>query len=160
MMTCESVVLGSRAMAVGRINHYSIRTSDLETTRRFYVEVVGLTVGPRPPFPFPGFWLYSGDHASPENAVVHVIGIEGADVAYARAPQSGGSSGLRGVTGPVDHIAFTASGLNEMRARLEAMNVPFRLRTVPLTGAHQIFLEDPAGIILELNYAPHELRAS
>ena len=45
------------------INHLSIRTLDMESTRRFYVDLLGLSVGPRPAFPFPGLWLYRGDHA-------------------------------------------------------------------------------------------------
>lgn len=144
-------------MPVGKINHYSIRTPDIEATRKFYTEVVGFTVGPRPPFKFPGLWLYSGDHASPENAVVHIIGIDAADAEYERAKRAGGNSGVTGVTGPVDHIAFSATGLSEMKAKLERMDVAHRLRTVPLTGLHQLFLEDPSGIVLELNYAAHEL---
>jgi len=58
------------------INHLSIRTLDMESTRRFYVDLLGLTVGPRPTFPFPGLWLYCGDHAHVANAVVHVIGMD------------------------------------------------------------------------------------
>lgn len=145
-------------MSVRRIDHYAIRTADLEPTRRFYTEVVGLTVGPRPPFEFPGLWLYCGDPGAPGNAVVHVIGIDAADKEHLRAPTADGSSSA-GVTGPVDHIAFGATGLAEMRAKLESLGVPYRLRTVPQTGLHQIFLEDPSGIVLELNYAAHEVEA-
>ena len=50
------------------LNHYSIRTTDLEASRRFYADVLGLTVGPRPDFPFPGLWMYRGDHADVANA--------------------------------------------------------------------------------------------
>ncbi|NBY16471.1 MAG: glyoxalase, partial [Betaproteobacteria bacterium] len=35
------------------LNHFSIRTMDLDRTRDFYERVLGLTVGPRPDFPFP-----------------------------------------------------------------------------------------------------------
>ena len=45
-------------MEIKRIDHYSIRTLDVEASRKFYTEIIGLTVGPRPAFPFPGFWLY------------------------------------------------------------------------------------------------------
>ena len=56
------------------LNHFSIRSSDLAACERFYVGVLGMTVGPRPDFPFPGLWIYRGDHADPANAVVHIIG--------------------------------------------------------------------------------------
>ena len=55
-------------MALDRLDHYSIRTTDLDTTRDFYVEVLGLSEGYRPTFDFPGHWLYCG-----ERAVVHLI---------------------------------------------------------------------------------------
>ena len=45
------------------LNHYSIRTTDLDACRAFYENVLGLTVGPRPEFPFPGLWMYAGDQA-------------------------------------------------------------------------------------------------
>ena len=63
-------------MPLSKIAHYSIRTLDLEATRKFYTEVMGLTVGPRPTFNFPGLWLYNGSHDSYDNAVVHIIGID------------------------------------------------------------------------------------
>ena len=43
------------------LNHYSIRSSNLPACERFYVDVLGLRVGPRPAFAFPGLWLYAGD---------------------------------------------------------------------------------------------------
>jgi catechol 2,3-dioxygenase-like lactoylglutathione lyase family enzyme len=58
------------------LNHYSIRTADLDACRRFYVDVLGLEVGPRPNFSFPGLWLYAGDTSQWSNAVVHIIGID------------------------------------------------------------------------------------
>ena len=51
-------------MPLSKISHYSIRTLDLEATRKFYTEALGFTVGPRPPFNFPGLWLYNGSHDS------------------------------------------------------------------------------------------------
>jgi hypothetical protein len=37
-----------------------VLTDDIESTRRFYCDVVGLRVGERPPLAFPGYWLYAG----------------------------------------------------------------------------------------------------
>ena len=61
------------------LNHFSIRTTDLDASRRFYADVLGLSVGPRPDFPFPGLWMYRGDHGDVANAVVHLIGIDRSD---------------------------------------------------------------------------------
>jgi len=52
-------------MTITKLAHYAIRTADLEASRRFYTEVIGFRVGYRPPFPFPGIWLYQ-DEDHPE----------------------------------------------------------------------------------------------
>ena len=138
------------------LNHFSIRTTDLEASRRFYAEVLGLSVGPRPDFPFPGLWMYSGDHAEVANTTVHLIGIDAA------APQ-----GLQGYlgdrdertlvgSGAVDHIAFFTEGLHATLAHLTSLGVACRQRTVPSIGLHQLFLTDPNGVVIELNFPASE----
>lgn len=133
------------------LNHFSIRTTDLEACRGFYAEVLGLTVGPRPDFPFPGHWMYRGDHADVANAVVHIIGIDANDPTGLNQYLGDREVGVTG-SGSVDHIAFFADGLAEMLAHLRQRGVAFRERTVPSIGLHQLFLDDPAGIVIELNY--------
>jgi len=147
-------------MPVGRLDHYSIRTFDIEASRRFYTEVMGFTAGFRPPFKFPGLWLYNGAQYPETTGVVHIIGIDPddpqglKDYLGDRDPAS-----LEG-TGTVDHMAFTATGLADMRARLARHNVAFRERTVPSLGIHQVFFEDPSGVTLELNYPAAEAAAA
>lgn len=139
-----------------QLSHYSIRTLDLEASRRFYTEVMGFTVGPRPNFPFPGLWIYSGPHDSYSNAVVHIVGIDLNDPEGLK--QYLGDRDLDSLkgTGTVDHIAFFATGRAQMLARLKGQGVPFREREVPTLGLHQIFLEDPSQVTIELNYPAHE----
>src|SRR6516165_5635530 len=50
------------SMSVGMLDHYNVSTRNLRDTVRFYEEVLGLVNGPRPPFDFPGAWLYSEGH--------------------------------------------------------------------------------------------------
>ena len=134
------------------LNHFSIRTTDLDATRVFYETVLGLTVGPRPPFPFPGLWLYNGDHASTANAMVHVIGMDKNDPEGLKQYLGDRDvSSLHG-TGAVDHIALMAAGLESMLENLKRLGVPCRERTVPAIGLHQLFLDDPCGLVIELNY--------
>jgi hypothetical protein len=59
-------------------------------------------------------------------------------------------------SGAVDHIAFFATGLEEKLKQLKVLALPYQERTVPVIGLHQIFLEDPNGIVIELNYPTHE----
>ena len=56
-------------MPLGTLQHYTIEPSDLERTRNFYCDVLGLENGYRPPLDFPGYWLYSGGVAT-----VHLMG--------------------------------------------------------------------------------------
>jgi catechol 2,3-dioxygenase-like lactoylglutathione lyase family enzyme len=156
MLRSADAIEGGR-MAL-HLNHYSVRTDDLERTRRFYTEVLGLTVGPRPAFDFPGLWLYTGSHENYAHATVHVIGTGGDDrkglEQYLGDRAAESSKG----TGSVDHIAFSATGLREMLAHLDVLGIPYRQREVPTLGVRQVFLEDPNAVTIELNYPAHEPR--
>ena len=135
-------------MSITRLDHYSIRTTDLERTRAFYTEVVGLEAGPRPNFPFPGVWLYNDGRA-----VVHVVGIDLNDPAGLIA-YLGDDKPLQDVagTGTIDHVAFVCSDIDAMRERFAAAGLATRERDVPTLNLKQIFLEDPNGVTLELNF--------
>lgn len=146
-------------MPVGKLDHFSIRTLDIEASRRFYTEVMGFAAGFRPPFDFPGLWLYNGAPYPESTGVVHIIGIDPddpqglKDYLGDRDPSS-----LEG-SGSVDHMAFTATGQVDMRDRLRRHQISFRERTVPALGLHQVFLEDPSGVTIELNYPAAEAAA-
>ncbi len=136
-------------MPLGPLQHFTIEPADLERTKDFYCTVLGLENGDRPPLGFPGYWLYSGGIAT-----VHLLGP--------RQPREG--IVVRGTekdfpdTGRFDHIAFAATDLPGMRQRLQSHQVTFREQVVPRTGAAQIFLYDPDGIGVELNFPPPDAR--
>ena len=54
-----------------RPDHFTIVTDDLDATEAFYTELLGLTVGSRPDFKFPGLWFYAN-----EAAILHVVKVE------------------------------------------------------------------------------------
>ncbi len=143
-------------MPVERLDHYSIRTTDLEASRQFYTSVLGFQVGPRPPFNFPGLWIYAGEPAAGSNGVVHIIGIDPNDPEGLKAYLGDKGVAAQSGTGTVDHIAFAATGLADMRRRCQQLAVATRERTVPALGLHQMFLEDPSGVTIELNYPASE----
>jgi catechol 2,3-dioxygenase-like lactoylglutathione lyase family enzyme len=138
------------------LNHFSIRTLDMAATEAFYSKVLGLTAGPRPPFQFPGFWMYAGSHDNYANAVVHIIGMDKNDPEGLKKYLGDRDVSSMHGSGAVDHIAFFATGLETMLKHLKSINVPFRERTVPSIGLHQLFLDDPTGIVIELNYPEAE----
>jgi catechol 2,3-dioxygenase-like lactoylglutathione lyase family enzyme len=141
------------------LNHFSIRSADLPACERFYCDALGLVVGPRPPFPFPGLWLYAGDTALPSNAVVHIIGVDRNDPeGLKRYLGDRDEAGLKG-TGAVDHLAFFNTGLAETLARFQRLGLACRERTVPALGLHQVFVDDPQGVVIELNFPATEKAA-
>jgi catechol 2,3-dioxygenase-like lactoylglutathione lyase family enzyme len=142
-------------MPLTKLAHFSIRTTDLDASRAFYVDVLGIKEGFRPPFDFPGVWLYQGGDEA-DFGVVHLIGIDANNpsglVAYLgdKSPDS-----LTG-SGSVDHLAFLATDLADVRRRLARAGVESRERTVPSLGLHQVFIEDPSGVTIELNFPAAE----
>ena len=114
------------------LDHHNIRTSKTRETMNFYTEILDFSEGFRPPFNFPGAWLYAG-----ESAVIHLVF---------------GDSEPSDNNNPVDHIAFEASGYQETMQRLESANWEYRCSDVPDRKIRQIFLVDPNGVKLELNF--------
>jgi catechol 2,3-dioxygenase-like lactoylglutathione lyase family enzyme len=126
----------SPGVPVTEMNHFTVLARNLDETRSFYVEILGLTEGPRPPLGFPGAWLYAGDRP-----VLHVVG----DRPLPADPR-----------GVLDHMAFSATGLSEVAKRLDAANVPYDLRRQPESRVWQLFFFDPNGARVELDFDPFE----
>jgi catechol 2,3-dioxygenase-like lactoylglutathione lyase family enzyme len=147
-------------MPIGQLDHYSIRTLDVEASRKFYTEVMGFEAGFRPPFDFPGLWLYNGAPYPASCGVVHIVGVDLNNPQGLKDYLGDRELGSLTGTGIVDHMAFAATGLAEMRARLKRHRIEYRERTVPSLGLHQVFLEDPSGVTIELNYPAAEAQAA
>ncbi len=119
-------------------SHYNLTAPRalLEELRTFYCGVVGLSVGPRPPFQSFGYWLYADKHD-----VLHLT--ESAP----ERPKPGAPATT------FDHAAFTCTGRVEFEHRLALLGMTFQLVQVPETGQVQLFLHDPAGNGVELNFS-------
>jgi catechol 2,3-dioxygenase-like lactoylglutathione lyase family enzyme len=123
------------------LDHATIVTPDLEDVRRFFVDIVGLSVGTRPPFAVDGYWLCADGRP-----VIHLI----------EATLPGGAGR---VVPRIDHIAFRIDIAAEWRAlteRLRAADVPFQLAEVPLSGERQLFVALGAGVVVEFVTALHD----
>ena len=97
-------------MPITQMQHYMVLSKDLEKTRRFYCDVLGLRTGPRPPFDFEGLWIYVGDVA-----VVHVAG----QASYEETGRLVERGAERHGSGSVDHIAFAANNYDELVASFQ-----------------------------------------
>lgn len=127
-------------MALEALDHYTVSCKDLVATRDFYRDVLGLEEGFRPNLGFAGHWLYCGDVP-----VVHLLMRDGAALENRNAEQGGD-------TGSLDHIAFRGRDVQAMIARLKAGNIPFRESRIADIGLHQLFVRDPNGIMVEMNF--------
>jgi catechol 2,3-dioxygenase-like lactoylglutathione lyase family enzyme len=126
-------LLGDPEMLLS-FNHVTVRSQDLERTERFYTAVLGLRSGWRPAFAQAGLWLYMGDAAA-----VHVLLANGEEAA-----------------GRIDHFAFNAQGLSGFLQRLKDVGQAYRLKRLPNDGDWQLFLHDPDGTLIEIDFPAHE----
>jgi catechol 2,3-dioxygenase-like lactoylglutathione lyase family enzyme len=123
-------------MPISGMNHFTVLTNDLDATKAFYVDLLGLSEGFRPDFDFPGAWLYAGGQA-----ILHVIAGRGIP------------ANPRGV---IDHMAFSARELGAVVARLKQRGIEYDLRRLPSTNAWQLFCTDPCGARVELDFESTE----
>jgi catechol 2,3-dioxygenase-like lactoylglutathione lyase family enzyme len=139
-------------MTVLALNHINLRAARplMEKLRAFYVDIVGLQEGLRPAFQSFGYWLYAAGQP-----VVHLSESAPAP-GGTELEELGHTAGTRSNHTSYDHVAFTCSGRAATEARLRQHNVPYRVDHVPMTGQVQIFLQDPAGNGVELNFAGQE----
>ncbi|HVW74688.1 MAG TPA: VOC family protein [Rhizomicrobium sp.] len=131
-------------MGVQVLEHVTIRCANLARTRDFYVDLMGLAEGERPDFPFRGHWLYLGGVP-----VIHLV--EASDTAGAWGREKALPKAEDG-TGSFDHVAFRGDDFQAMRARLQDAGVTFKERVVPGGRLSQLFVPDPEGVLVEINF--------
>ena len=116
-------------------------TKDADEIREQFADHIdpdNLPTGERPPFPFPGAWLYCG--AEP---VVHLVGVSEQPEKPGKLPQ-------------LEHFAFSAKGLREFVGRLQSDKVRYEARKVPRSGSVQVNVWDPDGNHIHVDFAPEE----
>jgi catechol 2,3-dioxygenase-like lactoylglutathione lyase family enzyme len=128
-----------------RLDHLLVLTDDIDGTASFWCDAFGFTPGDRPDLPFPGHWLYAG--GSP---CVHVADA----LAYAEHAATMGLAVPGGPGGPIDHVAFVASGYDEIVARLDEIGVEFVPNFILGPDIRQLFVSDPNGVRVEINVPP------
>ena len=132
-------------MPITELNHYFVRSRDIERSRSFYCEALGFEVMPRPNFPFPGYWLGVGGKVQ-----VH-MGPDGAPEATGHYFGTSAAS-ARDNAGVVDHIAFQGTDAQGMGRHLAKLGLPVKTRHIAEISLFQIFVADPDGLLIELNF--------
>ncbi len=139
-------------MPLSHLEHFLIQSPYIDATRDWYVKVLGMRDGPHPDFGFPVHWLYLGDVP-----VLHLT-QGGKDVPRDRLRYLGQQSQATEGTGVIDHVAFRATGLEDMIAHLKRLGIPFKERQVDDQALYQLFLLDPQGVKVELNFDAAEVK--
>ncbi len=126
-------------MQLNRLDHVNVRTSNLDQMIAWYTDILGMRNGERPPFPFPGAWMYAGDHA-----VVHLVGVD----------QEPSATGLK-----LEHFALTATGLSTLIERLRARGIDYECARVPGFDIFQVNVYDYDGNHIHVDFAKSEADA-
>jgi catechol 2,3-dioxygenase-like lactoylglutathione lyase family enzyme len=132
-------------MSVLRMEHYLVISEDIDATRDFYCDVLGMTVGFRPKLDFPGYWLYLGNVPCLHIAEWETYAVWTKEVGIPMSTKAPG-------TGPVDHIAFNGADYDTTLERIAARGLDYSLNLLDDIGLRQIFIKDPNGLTLELNF--------
>jgi catechol 2,3-dioxygenase-like lactoylglutathione lyase family enzyme len=120
-------------MPITAFDHVNVRTANLDAMIAWYGEYLGLQVGPRPDFGFPGAWLYLGDQA-----IVHLVG---AQINPADADRL-----------TLEHFALRATGMSEFLAKLESGGLRYKIDPVPGFPVVQVNLHDPDGNHIHVDF--------
>ena len=137
-------------MPVTRLDHVNVLTADIHAARDFFAAVLGLAEGYRPPFRSPGYWMYSGDQA-----VVHISDASNHERTHVDDARG---EAIRGQAA-VDHVAFRCAGYGEMTERFRQLGIAYHEADVPATMIHQVFVDGPNGLGIELIFAASEVAA-
>lgn len=132
-------------MPLTELNHYLVRTNNLERARQFYCDVLGFEVMPRPDFPFPGYWLGVNG-----KICVHMAphGVPNQELYYlGSTPKSATDN-----SGVVDHVAFLATDPEKFAQHFDELGLAARKRYFPEFQLFQMFVKDPDGLTIELNF--------
>jgi catechol 2,3-dioxygenase-like lactoylglutathione lyase family enzyme len=128
-------------MPMKDLHHIAIKVKPgtLKHAERFYADVLGMTHAPRPQLGFPGAWMKINE------TMIHLVEEEfppELDPWY-RRPEA---------TSAIDHVAIVAHHFDEMKRRVVAAGLDWRQTHLPDAGLWQLFVLDPSGVIIELNF--------
>ena len=145
-------------MKINKLDHVSIATDQLEDTKKFYCDLLGLKVGHRPKLKSSGYWLYSG-----EEPIIHLVETGSnldREIAFSDDKKTAGPLGNPEITdlsetGTDNHIAMTVEESAGLVNFMKENKIAYWDRLLADRELYQVFVRDPNGVIIELNdYKP------
>ena len=124
---------------VKTIDHVTLVVKDLEQSRKFYEDLLGMQAIGRPDFGFAGLWFESGTRQ------IHLV-LETPESGPAGLPPFEGTHPSRGL-----HFAFEVESCDEAAEQLTDMKIPIVAgpKSRP-DGARQLYIHDPDGHLVEI----------
>jgi catechol 2,3-dioxygenase-like lactoylglutathione lyase family enzyme len=132
-------------VALTALEHYLVLTANLDATRDFYQDALGMRQGFRPLLGFPGYWMYIG--ATP---VIHIA--EWTTYTAHSTAKDIPVTAPAASTGALDHVAFNAVNFDDVLARLGRHGVTPARNLLSKSGMRQLFVFDPNGVKIEINF--------
>lgn len=129
-------------MAVEALDHVNIVTADLDRAERFYRDLLGLQSQAVPPPLTPETARWLCDRSG--RAIFHLNSMD--------CGRQFDRDLSAGPTGPLHHVALRCTGYSELLERISGMGLDHRLNEVTAKRLRQIFVHDPDGVLLELNF--------
>ena len=134
-------------MYLKTFEHVLILADDLKKTKEFYVDLLGLKDGYRPDFPFPGHWLYLNE--DDKAACIHLAMRKQGD---GQDYYIGEKNNVKSGSGAIDHVAFNCEDIDSMKEMFDNKSFEYTHRKVPGFPLEQLFVDDPDGVKVELNF--------
>ena len=127
-------------MNVTLLEHVNLRTTNIERLEGWYINILGLKNGYRPPFASEGRWLYIHD----DYPAIHLLKVE--QQTPPTDPQ-------------MEHFCLRATGLKSFLERLDSEKVPYRTVRAPERRTFQVFLSDADDNHMHIDFSPEEADA-
>lgn len=123
---------------VRSIDHVTLVVKDLDASRRFYVDLIGMEEVERPAFNFPGLWFKIA------TTLIHLIGE------HDESGPGGYPDQIHRTSTRNHHLAFAVDDAAVVAEALKVHGVPLvsDVKRRP-DGAAQVFAHDPDGHVIE-----------
>src|SRR5262245_54543808 len=133
----------SSGVQVKTIDHVTLVVKDLEESRRFYMDVLGMREVRRPAFSFAGMWFQAG------STQIHLI------LEYSGSGPAGNLLAEHLRSSRTQHVAFAVEDAEAVVPLLKAQKVPILSDVKPRPDGYlQVFVTDPDGHVIELCSPP------
>jgi catechol 2,3-dioxygenase-like lactoylglutathione lyase family enzyme len=142
-------------MAISHLEHFLVVAQDYEGTIQWYIDNLGFRKGPHPDFgaDIEVTWLYLGDRD-----VIHIVPPRPDDAPRPKPDPNATPKEIAQGSRPIHHIAFRAENRKEMTQRFKDRGITYLEQQASKQDLYQVFVRDPNGITVELNFPAEEAK--